>query len=134
MTVFSDIYRDNRWNGVESMSGPGSGYAPTLYVAQAIEQLVIDINADSVLDVACGDGYWMPDLPNYVGIDVAPEAIALARKRHPGRTYEVSDIRDFPPRPFDLVIFRDAIHPRIVGLSLVTFTPLGYEIVSSAER
>lgn len=108
MTIFSDIYRQNRWQGGESLSGPGSGSAPTRYVAEAIERLVIDLNVASVLDVACGDGFWMPDLPGYVGIDVAPEAVALARQRHPELEYRVGDVSAIR-QPFDLVIVRDAI-------------------------
>jgi trans-aconitate methyltransferase len=71
---------------------------------------VLDITeAETVLDVGCGDGYWMPDLPGYVGIDVAPEAILAAEERHPDRAYSVADIRTYETDPFDLVIIRDAI-------------------------
>lgn len=111
MTVFSEIYQRNGWNGVESLSGPGSGPAPTAPIAAAIEELVWRLNIQSVLDVGCGDGYWMPDLPGYVGIDVAPEAIELARSRHPDRAYLVTDVDDERIRAgrFDLVITRDAM-------------------------
>jgi SAM-dependent methyltransferase len=78
-------------------------------VAPAIAALVAEMGVTSVLDVACGDGYWMPDLPGYVGIDVAPEAIERARQRHPGREYRVGDIRDGVAGTFGLVITRDAM-------------------------
>ena len=82
MNVFEDIYRINAWNGVESKSGPGSGPVATAHVAAAIVELVDELGARSVLDAACGDGYWMPDLPGYTGIDIAPEAIRIAQRRH----------------------------------------------------
>lgn len=107
--VFETIYRENRWNGVESLSGPGSGPAATRNIAAAIVDLVQELGIRSVLDVACGDGYWMPDLPGYVGIDVSPTAIAKARLRHPDRHYVESDIRDVLTGAFDLVIVRDVI-------------------------
>lgn len=109
MTVFGEIYRANAWNGDESRSGPGSGRAPTTYVAAAIVELAARLEVRSVLDAACGDGFWMPDLPGYVGLDVALEAIAIARENHPDRTYRVGSAAALEHEPFDLVILRDAI-------------------------
>lgn len=102
--IFADIYRTNSWNGVESMSGPGSGPTATLRIARAIVALVDQLGIRSVLDVGCGDGYWMPDLPGYVGIDVVPQALDLARARHPDRVY-----RTEPLGTFDLVFTRDVM-------------------------
>lgn len=114
---FDAIYRMNEWNGVESRSGPGSGAAATRLVIPAIEALVAELGIETVLDVGCGDGYWMPDLPGYVGFDWSREAIRRARKRHPGRTYTTS----LPWSAFDLVIVRDVIQhlPRLEALTLL---------------
>lgn len=109
MRVFSDIYRENRWNGVESRSGPGSGDAATAQLRAALVDLVDELGVRSVLDAACGDGYWMPDLPGYAGIDIAPEAIHLARQRHPERRYLVGNLANMRLPRADLVIFRDAM-------------------------
>lgn len=109
MSVFADIYRTNAWNGVESLSGPGSGDAATRHVAPAIAELVDYLGVRSVLDAACGDGHWMPDLPGYIGIDVARPAIKRARARHPDRTYLVGDIATMDLPVCELVIVRDAI-------------------------
>lgn len=112
MTVFDDIYRRNAWHGAESRSGPGSGSAATGPVAAAILELVDELEITTVLDVGCGDGYWLPDLPGYVGIDVSAEAIALASARHPGRRYEVGDVRDAPAQSgptWGLILWRDAL-------------------------
>jgi SAM-dependent methyltransferase len=109
--TFERIYRRNGWNGVESRSGPGSGPAATARVAEAIVELVRRHGVRSVLDVGCGDGYWMPELPGYLGIDPAPSAIRTARSRHPERAYLVGDIRDPGPwrKAYDLVLSRDAM-------------------------
>lgn len=106
---FSDVYRRNLWNGVESRSGPGSGPAATARLAAELLLLVDRYEIDSVLDVGCGDAYWQPPLPGYVGIDVAPEAIERARARHPDRIYLEVDPRDLIPQAFDLVVVRDVI-------------------------
>lgn len=108
--VFDRIYREGLWNGVESRSGPGSGTAATERVAHELAELVTMLGIRSVLDVGCGDGFWMPDLPRYVGIDVSAEAITRARRNHPERDYRLARLRDLAePRMFDLVIARDAI-------------------------
>lgn len=125
--VFSDIYRTNAWHGSESRSGPGSGFAPTLAVADAIMGLVNDLDIETVLDLGCGDGLWMPPLPGYVGMDVAPEAIEIARRRHPGRPYLVGDE---PNAAYDLVICRDVVQ----HLSLSDGLALLQRIAASGSR
>lgn len=112
MTVeaaFADIYARNRWNGTESRSGPGSGTASTLHLIPELLAIVQRLRVQSVLDIGCGDSFWLPDLPGYVGVDVAPEAIERSRARHPDRTYALADARHAPFRAFDLVVSRDAM-------------------------
>jgi SAM-dependent methyltransferase len=104
--AFEEVYRRNLWNGVESRSGPGSGTASTKHVAEAIVALVEELGVKSVLDVGCGDSFWMPELPGYIGVDVASEAVSRARALHPARRYERARAR--LPRA-DLVICRDVI-------------------------
>ena len=103
--VFDRIYRRNLWNGDESRSGPGSGYAATRKVAPALVDLARELRVDSVLDIGCGDGLWMPDLPGYVGCDWSRAAIDLAKRNHPDRTYMVG----IPGHHYDMVIVRDVI-------------------------
>ena len=107
-TVFSRIYRRNGWNGGESLSGPGSGTAPTRHVATWLTGLVDELGVTSVLDIGCGDCTWQPALPGYLGVDVAPEAIARAKARHPDRRFAVVDAkRGLPAGRWDLVLVRD---------------------------
>lgn len=120
--TFGEIYRRNLWNGVESLSGPGSGVVPTEPVAQELTALVLELDVRTVLDVGCGDGLWMPDLPGYLGVDVAPAAVERARKLHPDRHYRVWDGRRLLGlEPFDLVICRDAMQhlPLADGLAIL---------------
>ena len=122
MNVFEEIYRKNGWNGRESRSGPGSGTESTAKLAAFLPEFCQDAELESVLDVGCGDGFWMPNLPGYVGVDVSPYAIGAAESRHPGRDYRVLDaVREELPRGFDLVIVRDVIQhlPLADGKALV---------------
>jgi SAM-dependent methyltransferase len=109
MNVWSTIYERNVWRGTESLSGPGSGSAATRHVGPAIVELVERHGVTSVLDLGCGDSFWMPDLPGYFGVDVAPEAIARAKANHPerARRYHRIDLRS--AGAFDLVILRDVV-------------------------
>jgi hypothetical protein len=120
MTLWSDIYQGNIWNGVESLSGPGSGSAATQHVGPAIIDICARHAIRTVLDGACGDGFWMPDLPGYLGVDRAAEAVAWSRLRHPSRHYIVGDIR-FLDVEADLVILRDVIQhlPIREGVELI---------------
>jgi SAM-dependent methyltransferase len=106
--VFSRIYRRNEWNGTATRSGPGSNLEPTARVREALQQLVEWLDLQSVVDAACGEGLWQPELPGYLGLDVAPEAIEAARRNHPEREYRVHDVRRGCPTA-DLVLCRDVI-------------------------
>jgi hypothetical protein len=48
-----------------------------------------------VLDVGCGFGDFTPHVPpeRYQGIDVVPESIIEARRRHPEHRFEQADVR-----------------------------------------
>lgn len=56
--------------------------------------------ADAILDAACGWGRMLDLLPpgeyEYVGVDLSPDFIDLARREHPQSRYEfvVGDLRD----------------------------------------
>lgn len=105
--VFDRIYSENEWGG--QGCGPGSKFEATALLRRILPELVRGVVAHSVLDAACGDGAWMPELPGYVGMDIVPAAIDAARKNHPDRTYLLGDIRrDWLPL-VDMVICRDAM-------------------------
>lgn len=69
-------------------------------------------NADSVLDVACGGGYFLRELQRlygasvrFNGIDLSKEALAIARKEFPSAAYSLSVAEDMPfaPKSFDAI-------------------------------
>jgi 23S rRNA (guanine745-N1)-methyltransferase len=64
---------------------------------------------DTVLDVGCGDGYWLAsvDAPERIGIDISVPAIEAAAKRYPDCAFFVANADRFVPfsdGSFDLVL------------------------------
>lgn len=107
MKVFDDIYREHRWPGSESRSGWASSLEQTEFLRAVLPGLCASLGVRSVLDAPCGDGFWMPDLPGYVGVDIVPEAVAASQTRHPDREYRIADITTDQLPACDLVIARD---------------------------
>ena len=107
---FDRIYTFNEWRGKGgTRAGPGSSMEATAALQEALPGMLADLGCTSVLDAGCSDALWMPDLPGYVGVDIVPRAIDVARKRHPGRRFEVADICTDPLPACDAVICRDAL-------------------------
>lgn len=106
---FETIYRLNLWKGTESLSGQGSSLEATKEISEKLLVFVEEYDIQGVLDMACGDGWWMPNLPDYIGMDHVPLAIERAKRFHPDREYLLKDIRDEDLPKRDLVILRDVI-------------------------
>jgi SAM-dependent methyltransferase len=78
----------------------------------------LDVHGKSVLEIGCGSGYGSalirgdgPDL--YLGLDLMPEQIELARRNYPGvdfRVQDVTDLHPFPDAGFDIVIIFGVLH------------------------
>jgi SAM-dependent methyltransferase len=113
--TFTRIWRENRWKGSESVSGPGSGVKRTRHLRPALAELLMELGVRSLLDVPCGDFLWMSELDlahiDYVGGDVVPELVEETRRRHarPGRRFEVLDLTTSPLPPADLLLCRDCL-------------------------
>lgn len=72
-----------------------------------VERAVLDLFAEMTLavgvqvaDVGCGTGRLLPYLASRGlsprGVDLSPEMVEVARRQHPGFTYEVADLRELP--------------------------------------
>lgn len=67
---------------------------------------------DNILDLGCGMGRLLTLLPkswkgSYLGIDLSPDFIDIAREEHPKHDFQVRDFRDlscFTDKQFDYVI------------------------------
>lgn len=77
----------------------------------------LEVRDKDILDVGCSTGVCartaIPLEDNrYVGIDIEPKYVELARKRCPAGRFQVMDARDmdFPSDSFDVVLFVGALH------------------------
>ena len=82
--VFSKIYENNYWDGISSISGPGSSVESTHAVRKTLPNLLAKLDARSVLDIPCGDFQWMKDVPldvgQYIGADIVLPLIQKNQK------------------------------------------------------
>jgi hypothetical protein len=118
-TVFTTIYRTNRWGSAETRSGTGSERARTKKVSLELSRLIRELNIRSVLDIPCGDFNWMQDVSlddvRYSGYDIVTEMIRANSARHgrPGRAFRVLDFTADPVPAADLnadlILCRDAL-------------------------
>lgn len=113
--VFTDIYRHNKWFGTESVSGVGSDATQTQVVVAKLPALLRELGVRSVLDVPCGDFFWMGKVDlggiDYVGGDIVQDIVEGNRKAHgkDGVAFRRIDlIVDALPKA-DLVLVRDCL-------------------------
>lgn len=112
--VFSNIARNNAWDGTESVSGPGSSMHTTALLRDALPGMLAKYEIHSMLDIPCGDAYWisqtLPKGIDYIGADIVPELITrnAAEKSGLGR-FEVLDLVSSPLPSCDLVMVRDCL-------------------------
>lgn len=112
--MFTEIYETNAWRGERSLSGKGSDPDQTRVLERELPGLLADLQAKTLLDVACGDFYWMKSVDigdcEYVGADIVAEAIERNRRyERDGVRFVCLDMRtDDLPRA-DVVLARDAL-------------------------
>ena len=113
--VFSEIYRTNAWRDPESVSGRGSTLARTTVITSQLPVLLQELNADSLIDAACGDFNWMRyvDLGSikYIGVDIVSALIARNRQLYQTdqRTFAVQDITKDRLPDADVILCRDCL-------------------------
>ena len=110
--LFRRYFLTNRWDDPETPSGRGSSLAATENLRQMLPQWFERYQITSLLDVPCGDGHWMREVPHnlesYTGADIVVELVStLTARARPGEHYLCLDaITDSLPYA-DAVISRD---------------------------
>lgn len=111
--IFTFYYRENFWEGKESVSGPGSDYEQTKYLIPELQKLLNNLNIKSILDVPCGDFNWMKRLDlsdiEYIGGDIVIDLIKNNNRiyRKNNISFEVIDIVNDKLPKVDLIMVRD---------------------------
>jgi len=114
-TIFSEIHRTNAWRDPESVSGRGSTLARTKVITSQLPVLLQELNADFLIDAACGDFNWMRcvDLGaiKYLGVDIVPALIVRNRQLYQTdrRTFVVQDITKDSLPEADVILCRDCL-------------------------
>jgi SAM-dependent methyltransferase len=81
----SELYWRKRYDaGLDS--GEGSYLQLAKFKAKVINDFVLEHGIKSVLELGCGDGnqLTLANYPQYLGVDVSPDALERCRERFPG--------------------------------------------------
>lgn len=114
--IFTEIFKQNAWEGTHSISGSGSDPDQTDNLIEKLPVLLRELQVSTMLDIPCGDFHWMRKLDlkrlgvSYIGADIVRELVSLIKK------YEADNIAfvhanlltDQLPNA-DLVLCRDCL-------------------------
>ncbi|EKX49979.1 hypothetical protein GUITHDRAFT_135660 [Guillardia theta CCMP2712] len=90
---FESIFQRKFWSPEsESASGPGSNADMTAGVQELLHEVMTDLGLSSLLDIGCGDWFWMSRTNltgvRYVGVDIVHDIIASNIRHVQQRTRE----------------------------------------------
>lgn len=97
------------------MSGKGSNLEATTKLRQILPELLRELGATSMLDLPCGDFFWMSHVDlndiDYIGGDIVPDLIATNQVMHSSsrRRFEVIDLIAGPIPAADVIFVRDCL-------------------------
>ena len=112
---FRHIYDTNHWDEAESVSGPGSTMEETEPIRRELPALLGELGATSLLDLPCGDFYWMQhtDLAgiDYIGGDLVGELIERNQAKHArdGVKFQKIDLVNDELPAVDVIFCRDCL-------------------------
>jgi hypothetical protein len=112
---FTRIYETNSWGDAESRSGEGSSLIQTAVIRTELPKWLAELQVKSLLDVPCGDHYWMSktNLPveRYIGADIVPDLITrnAAQYGGPGKDFIILDITKNRLPRVDCIFCRDCL-------------------------
>jgi len=113
---FNNIYKEKLWDGKgQSRSGAGSSLEATKNIREVLPKLLREINAKSLVDVGCGDFYWMKevDLPcEYFGLDIVKDVIEENRLQYANdmrKFYHHNAVEEKLPEQSDVVFCREVL-------------------------
>jgi hypothetical protein len=116
LEAFRTIYRENRWDSSESVSGRGSTLAYTAALRKSLARCLSKLEVETFLDAPCGDFNWMryvtlPPETRYIGGDIISELVDTLQRAHGGERYSFHtiDIVKDPLPAADLWLCRDVL-------------------------
>lgn len=109
---FSNIYQNNLWNSKESRSGKGSELNQTKNIINIIPQIIEKINAQSMLDIPCGDFNYMKTVDircQYIGADIVKQIVLDNQRKYRNKKFLHLDLVEDTLPKCDLVLCRDCL-------------------------
>jgi len=113
--IFSDIYARGVWGRSGSRSGAGSNLEQTATLRAALAPLVAELEITSLLDIPCGDFFWMRHVDlgavRYIGADIVPALIEELNASFASETraFRVLDLTADALPHVDLILARDVL-------------------------
>ena len=113
---FEKIFRTNLWGATDSRSGLGSELDATADLRAALPGFLARHQAQSLLDIPCGDFNWLSTLDlglSYTGADIVPAIVEANEQKFGGpgsgrRFLRLDLTRDLLPQA-DVVLCRDCL-------------------------
>jgi hypothetical protein len=113
--VFKNIYKENYWQGNQSVSGRGSDLSQVREVQAQLPLLLRKYDIKTMLDIPCGDFLWMKEIDlsgvQYIGADIVEELVESNITKYGDKetTFRVLDLtKDVLPE-VDLIFCRDCL-------------------------
>jgi hypothetical protein len=113
--IFTSYARLNKWGDKDSLSGKGSNLETTAQLRAILPALLKELGANSLLDVPCGDFFWMQHVDltgiDYLGGDIVPDLVKASAQAHtrPGIAFQVVDLISGPVPMADVILVRDCL-------------------------
>lgn len=113
--IFTPLFGPRPIEAGKSLSGIGSDMKYTQMIREAIPDLLEKLECKTMLDLPCGDFFWMKtvDLPveQYIGADCIKKLIERHQREHsaPNRSFIVLDALNDNIPQVDLVLCRDML-------------------------
>ncbi|MBL4821778.1 MAG: class I SAM-dependent methyltransferase [Gammaproteobacteria bacterium] len=113
--VFTHIYDSNKWGDEDSVSGKGSNLKITEGLREALPGILKQLDADSMLDIPCGDFHWMKEielpLKRYWGADIVKPLIKLNQRKFSSalREFVDLDLMHDPLPSVDVIFCRECL-------------------------
>jgi hypothetical protein len=114
-SIFDRVYKEHRWPGLDSKSGPGSSLQQTAAIRDQLPRLIKELEITSLLDIPCGDLNWMQDVDlgvtRYIGADIVESMINwnMSHYASPTRQFRVLDLTCDELPKVDLIFCRDCL-------------------------
>tara|TARA_B100000902_G_scaffold324720_1_gene319011 strand:- start:318 stop:1100 length:783 start_codon:yes stop_codon:yes gene_type:complete len=113
--IFTQIFKTNYWNDTDSKSGTGSSLKSTENIRKELPLLLKEFKINSVLDIPCGDFFWIKKIINdldiiYMGGDIVEDIIDNNKKFENNKIkFKKIDLLNESLPETDLILCRDCI-------------------------